>query len=523
MSPAAVLRASSRALTLLLLSAAAALAAPRQVPCPNGEKRFEIDVDELAIRYEGSSISTSLAGLGILAPRLRIDPQPLQKTAAATQQWNELLKGLAEGWNKCILTKEDFKRGLDRIYPRLKEDAADLEKIRQEISRGQQVNEKQIRDVLESINANLRVLARMGNRGELIERITAVEEKVEEGTAKVIARIDDLERKFAAQSLAKPDAVRSTLNQKLHEKAELADREYRLGYESFKKGQRKFADAIPHFERALNAVPLPEFYEALSSAYLSANRQTEAEKIASEGLGKFEGDLSDETRLHLETILGLALTTQGKFEDAVGHLRYSLDLTEKLYGAQDFRVAMSLGGLAGAYSMTEDRTTSISLYQRALEIYETSTGLQRDLAIGAVHMLLMEFKSIGDFKASMVYSRCAFLWSESRSLGYESGYFAYETARSQRQLGDLAGEVFTLQEALASMRSNNSRELTALLEAEIGRTYLQVGDLVEAIRALERAQSAYLVLYGPSSEYVMEVARDLQGARKQALEIQVSF
>src|SRR6185295_18886597 len=178
-----VLNVMSQTFAWLLFASAVAHAAPRQITCPNGEKRFEIEVSDLAIRYEGSSLSASLAGLEVFAPRLTIDPKPLQQAAAATQQWNELLKGLAEGWNKCILTAEDYKQGVDRIYPRLKEEAADFEKIRQEIRKGKQVNERQLRDALERFNAGLRGLARMGDREYILDRIAAiVGEKVGEGT-----------------------------------------------------------------------------------------------------------------------------------------------------------------------------------------------------------------------------------------------------------------------------------------------------------------------------------------------------
>ncbi|HXU33622.1 MAG TPA: tetratricopeptide repeat protein [Thermoanaerobaculia bacterium] len=516
----------SQTFAWLLFASAVAHAAPRQITCPNGEKRFEIEVSDLAIRYEGSSLSASLAGLEVFAPRLTIDPKPLQQAAAATQQWNELLKGLAEGWNKCILTAEDYKQGVDRIYPRLKEEAADFEKIRQEIRKGKQVNERQLRDALERFNAGLRGLARMGDREYILDRIAAiVGEKVGEGTDRVLARLDELERRLTAQPLVSPDGVRSELNRRLHEKAELAYREYRLGYESYGGSPLKPpANSIFHFEIALKAVPLPEFYSALSSAYLRANRLTDAERIAREGLEISERELSDEIRANLEAILGFGLARQGKYEDGVEHLRWSLHFTEKLYGPGGFRVALALSGLAGAYSMKGDWATSINLRQRALEIYEAGSDEEKALAVGEDHMLLMAYRIIADFRASIVYSRCAFrLSEENEGLGFDSGYFAYETARSQRQLGDLAGAVFTLQEALSSMRSKNSPDLTALLESELGSTYLQVGDIVEAVRALERAQSIYITLYGLQDGYALAVARDLEVARKRTREIQLSF
>src|SRR5262249_28675307 len=75
----------------------------KKIVCRGGETRLEVSVKELAIQYEGWSLSGTLSSLSVLGTRLAVDPKTLQQAAAATQQWNELLKGLAAGWNSCVL------------------------------------------------------------------------------------------------------------------------------------------------------------------------------------------------------------------------------------------------------------------------------------------------------------------------------------------------------------------------------------------------------------------------------------
>src|SRR5215471_2260703 len=96
----------------------------RKITCPDGDVRYEINVKDIAIQYEAASFAGTLSSLSVLSGRLTVAPQKLQEAASATQQWNEFVKGLVVGYNSCAITKQQYAEGLQKIYPRLKEDAA---------------------------------------------------------------------------------------------------------------------------------------------------------------------------------------------------------------------------------------------------------------------------------------------------------------------------------------------------------------------------------------------------------------
>jgi len=129
-------------LCCLLLGIAPIAPAQNAIHCLDGDHVL-IDVKQIAIQYDASSFAGTLSSLSVLSGRLQIEPKKLQEAAAATQQWNEFLKGLVEGYNACAVTKQQYDDGLNRIYPRLKEDAAGLEGIRKIISEGQRAEAKQ--------------------------------------------------------------------------------------------------------------------------------------------------------------------------------------------------------------------------------------------------------------------------------------------------------------------------------------------------------------------------------------------
>src|SRR5260370_22764475 len=83
-----------------------------QVRCPSGEMRNKIDEKQLALQYSGSELIATMGPLGFMSGKLTVSPKTLQTASAATQQWNEYIKGLAAGWNACIITKEQYAQAL---------------------------------------------------------------------------------------------------------------------------------------------------------------------------------------------------------------------------------------------------------------------------------------------------------------------------------------------------------------------------------------------------------------------------
>jgi hypothetical protein len=88
----------------LLLGIGPNAAAQKTAHCPDGDHVL-IDVKQIAIQYDASSFAGTLSSLSVLGGRLEIAPKKLQE-AAATQQWDEFLKGLAAGYNTCAVTKQ---------------------------------------------------------------------------------------------------------------------------------------------------------------------------------------------------------------------------------------------------------------------------------------------------------------------------------------------------------------------------------------------------------------------------------
>jgi hypothetical protein len=152
--------------------------AQKTVHCADGD-HILIDVKQIAIQYDASSFAGTLSGLTVLGARLEVAPKKLQEAVAATQQWNEFVKGLAAGYNSCAVTQQQYTDGLNRIYPRLKEDAADLEVIRKLISDGQRADTKRLQALLDSYWNNLRQFAQASGKEIILERIEALSKQVD--------------------------------------------------------------------------------------------------------------------------------------------------------------------------------------------------------------------------------------------------------------------------------------------------------------------------------------------------------
>ena len=168
--------------------------AQKTVHCADGD-HILIDVKQIAIQYDASSFAGTLSGLSALGPRLEVAPKKLQDAAAATQQWNEFVKGLAAGYNSCAVTQQQYADGLNRIYPRLKEDAKDLDDIRKLISDGQKADTKRLEALLDSYWNNLRQFAQASGKEVILERIEAL-------SAQVDTLNSSMSENFELQSLA---------------------------------------------------------------------------------------------------------------------------------------------------------------------------------------------------------------------------------------------------------------------------------------------------------------------------------
>ena len=190
------------ALVLCCLAASSANAED-EIRCPDGTVRRAMNLQEVSIQYQGASFAGTLSALRVLRVRFAIEERTLQQATAATQEWNEYLKGLVDGWNSCVLTAKQYNEGLKRIYPRMQNDIVDLEKIRRAIADGGKVNERRLRLLLDRYFSNLQKLARLAGQDTLIERITEVVDRRadeilrrgEKNTHRIIERLDELDKR----------------------------------------------------------------------------------------------------------------------------------------------------------------------------------------------------------------------------------------------------------------------------------------------------------------------------------------
>jgi hypothetical protein len=139
--------------------------AQKRIACPDGD-HLEIDLKQITIQYNASSFSATLNGLGLLGGRIQVDQKKLQEATSSTQQWDEYLRGLAVGYNVCAVTKQEFNDGLSRIYPRLQQDAADLDAIRKLIKEGRKADEKRLRVLMDSYLSSLREFKEITEHGD---------------------------------------------------------------------------------------------------------------------------------------------------------------------------------------------------------------------------------------------------------------------------------------------------------------------------------------------------------------------
>ncbi len=362
-------------LLLVLVVPAAAIAAPRTIECPDGETRLEIEIDKLRIEYQGHAFTSTLGSLGFLAGRLSIDQKPLQEAAAATQQWNEFLKGLAAGYNSCAVTRAEYAEGLERIYPRLEQDAADLETIRKLLLEGREVNERRLEELLDSYLGQLRRFAEISGQAITVARIESiVQQQVGAGTEQILKRLDELERRLEETPLAAPEEVETVIGKKLRARAEEAEAAYQRGYELYQSF--RFDQAVPYLERALAAVRLHDFYYALGNALMELPDLEGAETIYREGIALALEEAEKGHEAILRNQLGRILLSKGELGSALKNIETALAIDEKVYGAEHPIVAIRANNIGTILKAKGDLEGALEYTQRALAILESRFGAE---------------------------------------------------------------------------------------------------------------------------------------------------
>jgi tetratricopeptide (TPR) repeat protein len=294
-------------LLLVFLSSQALFAVP-SVTCPNGEVRSLVDARELASRYEAGSMADTLSGLSVLgAARTKADSATLQQAAVATWRWNQLLQGLADRYNRCLLTREQYAQAVGKVYPRLREDAADLQVILRLLAQGKPVEEKRLGILLDSYSANLRRFAELSGQDVLLDRIAAVVEREGGGgdQAQILDSLANTEKSLKeAPPLAEPEAAEERIAKELAKSGSHAAEDYRKGFELYQR--YRFEESVPFFERALAEARIPELYAALGRALLQVSQLDRAEAAFRQGLALARREKDAEREAELAFGLGEA-------------------------------------------------------------------------------------------------------------------------------------------------------------------------------------------------------------------------
>lgn len=378
--------------TLLLcaiLAVAGSAAAQKRIPCPDGE-HIEIDIRQIAIQYDASSFAGTLSSLSVLGGRLEVTPRKLQEAAVATQQWDEFLKGLVVGYNTCAVTRQQYTDGINRIYPRLQEDAASLEEIRKIISDGKKADEKRLQSLLDSYYANLRQFAQASGKEIILERIEALSAQVASGQtqiaqkedviidqgAAILAKLNDFQQRSQHSPAATPAEISSEisdLRKSLEAKVDEAEAAYNKGYELL--DQCRFQDAIAFFQQAAAAVQLPNFYLALGRTYESLLDLVQAQAELQIGLSLAKARSDEKQEAELTNELGLVLLEKGDLDAALTYAQRALQIDEAVYGVNHHKVARDASNIGGILREKGNLDTALSYAKRALQIDQKLYGL----------------------------------------------------------------------------------------------------------------------------------------------------
>jgi len=402
-------------LCLFVLTASGPAAAQKRIACADGD-HFEIDIRQIAIQYEGSGFAGTLSSLSsILGARLEVAPKRLQEAAAATQQWDVLLKGLAAGFNSCAITKQQYADGLNRIYPRLKEDATGLEEIRKAISEGKKADEQHLQSLLNSYYANLRQFAQASGKEIILERIEGLSEQVASGQTQIMqklfaitAKLDEFDRKNAQSPPPTPREVSSEISElrkSLLAKADEAEAAYEKGYELLDR--YRFREALPYLEHAAAAVQLPDFYLALGRAYEGLPDLPRAETAVRAGLALIAGKSDEKHEALLDIELASVLGRQADLEGALRYARGALEIDEKVYGPSDARVAIDLDNIGTILSNKGEYNGALKCAQRALDIDEKVYGSDHPTVGGDARSLGVILLDSGDLDDALKYAQRA--------------------------------------------------------------------------------------------------------------------
>jgi len=529
-------------LVLILLTGAAS--AQKKIDCSDGQ-HIAIDIKQVSMQYDGSSFAGTLSSLSVLSARLEIAPKKLQEAAAATQQWDVFLKGLVAGYNNCVITRQQYADGLNRIYPRLKEDAISLEQMRKLISDGRKTDARRLSMIVDSFYADLKQFAGVSGQSIVLGRIEALSEQLTGGQNQILrqeqansdrisAKLDaliDLEKKSPLPSPAEVAQKISSTRKDLLARADEAEASYNKGYDLLNR--YRFKDAIPYLEKAVADVPLPEFSQALGYAYTESGNLNEAEKVLRKGLDPLEDDVH---KARLASQLAATLSAKGDIENALRFGQQALKIDEKIYGLEHPVVADDADKLGHILLAKGDLDGALQYTQRAFNIDEKILGTGNVAIANVMDDLGRILLKKGELNQALVYSQ--------RALNLNEKAFPYLTPRiadATNHIGlillekgddDKAMEYLLRAIDIDKKVYGPDHRSIAANSTAIGEILLHKGDLNGAMEYTRRALDIDKKMYGPDHftvaadlnniGQILQAKGDLEGAlqyTKSALDI----
>ena len=356
--------------------------AQKSINCTDGEHR-QINVSELTLKSQGTSIAATIAGLLPFGVRLQIDDKQLQVASELTQQLSVIVTGLAVSFNTCAITRQEYADGLKRLIP-LSSNATRLEASRGRMAAGDDANLQKTKVVFENLLSDLQRLARLSSR-ENIAAFKKIDERLDRNDAKlaiVDQRLANLEVQKRQSPLPQPSEADSELQSAIATSAQDAKTFYGEGYALL--NQKKYAEAIPALQRAAASVPLPVFYLALGRAYTETHDFSRAENALETGIDHPKLNPLDAIALHND--LGLLLLYRGgksNLEKADEHMRTALSIANEIQGPDSPDVAICLTNLGSLLRREGHFIEALRYSLQALNIDRDISGTELSGTVAA--------------------------------------------------------------------------------------------------------------------------------------------
>jgi tetratricopeptide (TPR) repeat protein len=325
--------------------------------CGDGP-RYKIEVKEFQITYSGDSLKANLGFLSRLQIGVEVEGKTLQKVAESTQQWNQLLVGLAEGYNSCAIPKKQFEEALRSLYPGLQSDAQKMVDIGKTLKEGRQADLKDLRRLLDQYFQKLERFAKISGKEEIIQKIS---DKIEEEHAKTRQTVKEEEektRQLLAPIEPKLDLLLAELK-KSEEKDSIIAELIRKNQETERELQKKGAsEALAQFKqgnyREAEKLFLKEREEkkgeqASAAFYLGNIKFGQLDFESAANYYKEAAQLDPENARYLGAA-GYSLLFLARYYEAEPLFKRSLAILEKALGPDHPDVASSLNNLALLYT-----------------------------------------------------------------------------------------------------------------------------------------------------------------------------